>query len=209
VQLDYEIHQRPPGQILLENDPPRYTLTFPQTPRWLVIVSIVSQFSLGTFMLVGFGWMAWMIWSFHRSYGIPAPAVSPVVALDIIGAFVPIACGWFMLRSYRRYGHLPRGLSLDIAKHTLSHRPERNPRWREWPVSAIASVRLSPIRNLLGRPAGAALSIRFRHRWLPLAARCPQRNVQQLQAFAVELFQHLPAHVTIRSDGNLLSHRAR
>jgi hypothetical protein len=200
VQLDYEIHERPPGQILLESDPPRYTLTFPQTPRWLVIVAIVSQFSLGIFVLVGLGLIAWMIWSFHRSFGIPAPAMSPVFVLDVIGAFVPIACGWFMLRSYRRYGHLPRGLSLDIAKHTLSHRPERNPRWREWPLSAIASVRLSPIRNLRGRPAGAALSIRLCRRLLPIGARCRQRDMEQFRAFATQLSHQLPECVTIRSD---------
>ena len=196
MQIDYEIHERSPNQILLENDPPRYTLTFPQTPRWLVIVSIVSQFSLGTFMLVGLAWMAWMAWSFHRSYGIPFPAASPMFVFDVIGAFVPIACGWFMLRSYRRYGHLPRGLSLDIARHTISHRPERNPRWREWPLSAIVSVRLSPIRNLLGRPAGAALSIRLRRRPLPIGARCRQRDIEQFKAFATELSHQLPGRVT-------------
>ena len=200
MQIDYEIHERSPNQILLENDPPRYTLTFPQTPRWLVIVSIVSQFSLGTFMLVGFGWMAWMVWSFHRSFGIPAPAPSPIFVLDIIGAFVPIGCGWFMLRSYRRYGNLPRGLSLDTAKHTLSHRPERNPRWREWPLSTIASVRLAPIRNLRGRPAGATLGIPLRRRLLPIGARCHQRDIEQFRAFATQLSHQLPDRVTIRSD---------
>ena len=199
MKLDYEIQEWAPGRILLENDPPRYTLTFPQTPRWAVIVGIVSALGLGTFQLVGVGWLTWMLWSFNRTWGMPALVIlKPMMVIGIVGPFIPIACGWFALRSYRRYGHLPRKLSFDAAKCMLSHRPERNPRWREWSLSAIASVRLSPIRNLLGHPAGAALSIRLRRRLLPIGARCRQRDIEQFRAFVRELSEELPGRVTIR-----------
>jgi hypothetical protein len=202
VQLDYEIQERSPGRIVLEDEPPRHTLTFPQTPRWLVIVGIVSALGLGTFQLAGLGWLTWMLWSFNRTWGMSALVIlRPMMLMGIVGPFIPIACGWFALRSFRRYGHLPRKLSLDVAKCRLSHRPERNPCWREWPLSAIASVRLSPIHNLLGHPAGAALSIRLRRRLLPIGARCRQRDVEQFRAFAAELSQQLPGRVTIRLDG--------
>jgi hypothetical protein len=200
VQLDYQVHERAPGQIVFEGDSQRHTLTFPLTPRWMIILSIVAPFSFGTLQFAAAAQMAWFQWSFSRSLGMPIFSLWPAIFLQLVGGMFWMAFAWFPLRSYRRYGHLPRQLSLDAGKGTLNHRGERSARRREWLVSELRSARLSPMRNPLGRPAGGKLSICLRRWPFWINVRCRESDLPQVRAFAQQLFRQLPPDLQRPAD---------
>jgi hypothetical protein len=101
------------------------------------------------------------------------------------------------LRSYRRFGHLPRRLYLDSTAHQLGERREGKVRWRQWPLTAIKYARLSTIHNLLRRPAGGVLQIRLRKWPFFLAVRCGVKDLPSLRGFAMELAGRLPERVSL------------
>ena len=184
MDLTYETRDRAPKQLQLDSEDQRITLTFPLTPSWQVFMSVGCLFGLTAMQ---FAVSAYEIWMFRQLPPYWRSAILPAFFWQFFGwpicsSILGIA-GWRMLRSYRRYGHLPRTLWIDAANQTLSYRPERKGRTRQWPLSAVQKIRVTKIKHLTGKIVGEFLAISLRGRILPLTFRCPVKDQAVFHSF--------------------------
>jgi hypothetical protein len=187
MDLNYEIRERAPTQLRLDSDGQRQILTFPLTPPWMVLVSIGASLAIVVAQVMFFALLFWI--SRHLPMHYEGWLIA--IALPIIGFHV--FNDWRNLRSYRRYGHLPRAVWVDPVSQILGHRMERTNRQTEWPLAAISHVGIKTIRNLTRRPICSSVKIRLRGRIFPLFIQCRIRDQATLDSFLETLVPLLPA----------------
>jgi hypothetical protein len=97
------------------------------------------------------------------------------------------AIGLFQLRSFYRYGHIPRVIRVDRTREALSTHREGSNRWRDWPLAAVREVQLKPLKSVIPGQKANELVIRVQGRWIPLRYRIRNQDVPVAERFVTWL----------------------
>jgi len=188
VKIDYQTRERAPQELTFESEGALQTLTFPLTPSWVSVLAICMLF-----MNAGLH-IAALVFYIRISRQFPPafrPSLSPLAGC-LASASIWGLLGWRMLRSYRRYGHLPRQLWLAQSGRTLGHRREGTERQREWPLTSVRRVAVRPVRGVTGKVAAHCVQIRVRRKLFALTVICRSRNRAALDGFLAALIPLVP-----------------
>jgi hypothetical protein len=189
VKIDYQTRERAPQEVTFDSEGALQTLTFPLTPSWVSVLAICMLFMNAGLQIAALVFYIRISRQFPPAF---RPSLSPLAGC-LASASIWGLLGWRMLRSYRRYGHLPRQLWLDQSGQTLGHRPEGTKRQREWPLTSVRRVAVRPVRGLTGKFAAQCVQIRVRGKLFALTVICRSRNQAALDAFMAAFLPVVPA----------------
>ena len=109
LQIDYQTRERAPKELTLESDGTCQTLTFPLTPSWVFLLVICMFFLNAGLQIMGFLYFIRISRQLLPTFRLGwIPLFGYFLSATIWGL-----AGWHMLRSFRRYRHLPRKLWVD------------------------------------------------------------------------------------------------
>jgi hypothetical protein len=196
--LDYDTPAPVSGTLTLEESDGCVRVIFPAPSMWTYVVTIGSQF------LAGAGKFAMGVYAvvIVLDLGHTFPRTAPAIAMErhfvlqiIIGVGISAAFWWglagFGLWKYRRWGRVPRILTLNKDELILTRLGLWKMRERKWAAGEITSVEFKPIKGNLNRKQTLA-SLRFNRRKgrrlnFRLSSRDPQLPMKITEKMALTL----------------------
>ena len=175
-------------------------LTMRPTSLWIILLEICGN---GLFLCLNVAYLAFIFWdATWDNQSVAAGDLSEIRSWAVVG----ICCVIFqiylvvgLVRRYRR-GPMSRQLIISTDSVRLIYPGLWRIRTRSRPLSGVREVRIRNLKNIIGRPAGAILSVRF-----PRGPLWQFRFSQKQAAVAIEAHRLIREHV----EGPNHSHPAR
>lgn len=138
--------------------PDEIVLTMRPDPLWMNVAEICS---LGLYLCFNGAYLAFMVWEYRTS--IASVDLNEMLTFAGIGFSLLIFEIYQIAKSIRRHrrGPIPQQLIISADSVRLISAPFWRVRARCQPLSDVRDVRLKNLKNVIGRPAGAILSVRF------------------------------------------------
>jgi len=156
--IQYETPVDVPHLPMVSAGPDEIVLTMRPTPLWINVGEI---FAVGLFLCINGAYLALMAWVHRTSgQGVDPSQMLTFAGLEFCFLIFEIYQIAKLLRRYRR-GPIPRQLAVSADSFRLISAPVWRVLTRCRPLSDVRDVRLRNLKNVIGRPAGAILSVRF------------------------------------------------
>lgn len=142
--------------------PDEIVLTMRPTPLWVNLLEICG---VGIFLCFNAAYLVFIWWLARRDNQSIAvgPERTEMISWAIVGICALVIQIFEIVGLARRYrrGPVPRQLAVSADSVRLISAPRWRVRTRRRPLSDVRDVRLKNLKNVIGRPAGAILSVRF------------------------------------------------
>jgi len=160
----------PPQKLTIEESDGCVRVIFPVMPNWVYICNIVGPFVIGWIHLTGAVAIAMITWHFASQIGVADARRSLLNAVLCYGASTLFwrVCVWYEWRMYRRWGRVPRALTITTYDMTLSRLAWGRMRERTWLANEIQAIEFRQVRWNLNRKQTAAVLYVRRHKGRPL-----------------------------------------
>jgi hypothetical protein len=174
--LNYATPLTRPRALTLEERAEGFALTLPLPPKWLMLGSTILMLSFSGLLTA---WAVYMTWRMYELWleDIPIRLSRLVWTVWKYPAFLGLSGIYFFLDE-RRWGHVPRMLSVEGGRLRWQRRRFWGVRTDEWPLEQVREVRLKPVRSLFGAKTVADLTIRFHNSRWPLRLRLSSRDAE-------------------------------
>jgi hypothetical protein len=146
---------QPPEQLTLEEGVGHVRIIFPVLPTWAYLLPVGVEIAAALMKTIVPFWLGYTIWGLYRVGGQPSSAIKAqlwhmalVIAMPLwAAAFFWWLCAILTWRRYRRWGRIPKILTMSNEGLELSYLGWRGMRHEHWSASEITAIELQPVRG--------------------------------------------------------------
>ena len=162
----------PSRRLVAERGEDRLTITWPVPPPWVPWAVAGWHLAVATAQTAALAAYAIMLWRTRRMFGgLGLPwnqLVWPLSAFTLL----PVSIGWWavdgvlVIRRHRRWGQVPRVLTVTSKHLSLESLAGCRMKRREWPADRVKSVTWRPVNHVFSRrTAVVRITVRFATGW--------------------------------------------